>query len=161
LEQQNQDLENLSKKNEENSCLKNLNQGLLEQIRKLKEEKFEKPDIKNIIKSDNEENSHLKNHNQNLLMQIKNLKDDKKSLENKLELLIENEASKFSDDQIQFMENGTITVPIHVIAQEAAKSTKKKTYSDVGVQTTEVSGADSTINKTTSVNEENTIMTVN
>jgi hypothetical protein len=58
LEQENQDLEkNLSKKkNEENTCLKNLNQGLLEQIRKLKEKKLENPGIKGINKSDNGEN---------------------------------------------------------------------------------------------------------
>jgi len=34
------------KKNEENPRLENLNQGLLEQIRKLKEEKLENPDTK-------------------------------------------------------------------------------------------------------------------
>jgi hypothetical protein len=54
-------------KNEEKFRLKNLNQGLLEQIRKLKEEKLENPDIKDINKSDNEKKSCLKNHNQNLL----------------------------------------------------------------------------------------------
>jgi hypothetical protein len=94
-------------------------------------------------------------------MQIKNLKNDKKSLENKLELLIEKEASKFSDEQIQVMENGTITDPIHVTTQEVAKSTEKKTYSDVGVQTMEVLSVDPMINKTTSVNGEDTIPTVN
>ena len=52
--------------------MKNLNQGLLEQIRKLKEENLEKPDIKDIDKSDDEKKSCLKNHNQNLLTQIKN-----------------------------------------------------------------------------------------
>jgi hypothetical protein len=161
LEQENQDLgKKLSKKNEETSRLKNLNQGLLEQIRKLKEEKSENPDIKNIIKSDNEENSRLKNHNQNLLMQIKKLKNDKKSLENKLELLKEKEASKFSDELIQVMKNGTITDPIHITTQEVARSTEKKTYSDVGVQTVEVSSVDPTTNKTTS-NEEDTITAVN
>jgi hypothetical protein len=46
---------NLSEKEEENSRLKNLNQELLEQIRKLKEEKLENPDIKDINKSGNEE----------------------------------------------------------------------------------------------------------
>jgi hypothetical protein len=96
LKQENQYLKkNLSEKNEENSRLKNLNQRLLEQIIKLKEEKLENPDIKDIDKSDNEQNSRLKNHNQNLHTQIKKLKNDKKSLENKLELLIEKEASKF------------------------------------------------------------------
>jgi hypothetical protein len=86
-------------------------------------------------------------------------------LENKLELLIEKEASKFSDEQIQVMENGTITDPIHVTAQEAAKSTEKKTYSDVGVQTMEVlsvlTNRNSSINKTTSVHEENHISKLN
>ena len=126
MEQDNQDLEkNLLEKDEENSRLKNLNQGILEQIRKLKEEKLENPDIKDIDKSDNEENLHLKNHNQNLLTQTKKLKTDKKNLENKLELLIEKEASKFSDEQIQVMENGTITNPIPVTTQRVAKSTKK------------------------------------
>jgi chromosome segregation protein len=158
LEQEYQDLEkNLLETNEENSRLKNLNQGLVEQIKKLKEDKCENLDIKDIVKSDNEEKSRLKNHNQNLLMQIKKLKNDKKSLENKLELLIEKEASKFSDEQIQVMENGTITDPIHVIAQEVAKSTEKKTYSDVGVQTMKVSSVYPTINKTTSINEEDTM----
>jgi hypothetical protein len=42
---------NLSKKEEENSRLKNLNPELLEQIRKLKEEKLENLDIKDINKS--------------------------------------------------------------------------------------------------------------
>jgi hypothetical protein len=59
-------------------------------------------------------------------MQIKTLKSDKKSLENKLELLIEKETSKFSNEQIQVMGNGTITYPVHVTTQEAAKSTEKK-----------------------------------
>jgi hypothetical protein len=42
-------------KKEENSHLKNLNQGLLEQIKKLKEENLENPDIKDINKSNNNE----------------------------------------------------------------------------------------------------------
>jgi hypothetical protein len=91
--------------------LKNLNQRLLEQIKKLKEGEAEKKDMNKVDKSSNEELTRLKNHNQNLLTQIKKLKNDKKSLENKLELLIEKEASKFSDEQIQVMENGTITNP--------------------------------------------------
>jgi hypothetical protein len=49
------------------------------------------------------------------------------------------------------MENGTITDPIHVTAQEAAKSTEKKTTSDVGVQTMEapsiLTNRNSSINK--------------
>jgi hypothetical protein len=47
LKQENQDLKkNLSEKDKENSHLKNLNHELLEQIRKLKEEKLKNPDIK-------------------------------------------------------------------------------------------------------------------
>jgi hypothetical protein len=47
LEQENQELEkNLSEKNEENFHSKSLNHELLEQIRKLKEDKHENPDIK-------------------------------------------------------------------------------------------------------------------
>ena len=134
MEQENQNLEkNISEKNEENSRLRNLNQGLLEQIRKLKEEKLENPDIKDIDKSDNEENSRLKNHNQNLLMQIKKLKNDKRLLENKLEQ-IHKEASKSSGVKIQLMEKGTNTNPIHITAQEDANLVKEKTYRDVGVQ---------------------------
>jgi hypothetical protein len=146
-------------------CLKNLNQGLLEQIRKLKEEKLKNPNIKAIIKSDNEKNSHLKNHNQNLLMQIQKIENDKKSLKNKLELLIEKEASKILNEQIQFMENGTIIDPIHITSQEATKSTEKKTMSNVGVQTMEapsvLTNLNSTINKATSVREENSISKLN
>jgi hypothetical protein len=149
----------LLENSEENSRLKNLNQGLLEQIRKLKE--VEKRDKNRVDKSSNEEHACLKNHNQNLLTQIKKLKNDKRPLENKLELLIEKEASKFLDEQIQVIESGTITDPIHVTTQEATKSTEKKTYSDVGVQTMEVSNVDPTINKTTLVNEEDTIPTIN
>jgi hypothetical protein len=55
-------------------------------------------------------------------------------LENKLELLIEKEALEFLDEQIQVMENGTITYPIHVKAQEDANPFEKKSYRYVGVQ---------------------------
>jgi hypothetical protein len=145
--------------------LKNLNQGLLEQIRELKEEKLENLDYKDIDKSDDEKNSCLKNHNQNLPTQIKKINNDRKSLENKLELLIEKEASKFLDEQIQVMENGTITNPIPVTIQRVAKSTKKKTTSDVGVQTMEapsiLTNRNSAINKATSMHEENHISKLN
>jgi 7-keto-8-aminopelargonate synthetase-like enzyme len=107
----------------------------------------------------------LKNHNQNLLAQIKNNKNDKKSLKNKLELLIENEASKFSNEQIQVMENGTIIDPIHVTTKEATKSIEKRTMSDVEVKTMEYpsvfTNRNSTINKSTLVHEENHISKLN
>jgi hypothetical protein len=76
LEQENQDLRRiLSEKDEETSCLKNLNQILLEQIRMLKEEEAEKEGKNKANKSDKEENSGLKVHNQTLLTQIKKLKE--------------------------------------------------------------------------------------
>jgi hypothetical protein len=114
LEQENQDLEKkLSEKDEENSRLKNLNQRLLEQIKKLKNEKLENPDVKNKVdKVENEELLRLRNHNQNLLTQIKKLKNNKKSLENKLEQIIKKEASKSSDVKIQVVEKGTNTDPV-------------------------------------------------
>jgi hypothetical protein len=119
----------LSKKDEENSRLKNLNQRLLEQIKKLKNEKLENTDVKNKVdKVENEELTCLKNHNQNLLTQIKKLKNDKKLLENKLEQLIEKEASKFSNVKIQVVEKGTNTDPIHITTQEDANPIKKDIF---------------------------------
>jgi predicted RNase H-like nuclease (RuvC/YqgF family) len=167
LEKENQDLEkNYQKKDEDNSCLKNLNQRLLEQIRKLKDEKLESQDIKKKVdKSKKEELARLKNHNQNLLTQIKNLKNDKKSLENKLEQFIEKEASKSSGVKIQVVEKGTNTDPIHITTQEDANPIEEKTYRDVGVQTMEISGVlinkNSAINNATSIHGENKTLKVN
>jgi hypothetical protein len=157
LEQENQDLEkNLSEKNEENSRLNNLNQGLLEQIIKLKEEKLENLYIKDIDKSDNEENLCLKNHNQNLLMQIKKLENDKRSLENKAEQ-IQKVASKSLRLKIQVVEKGTYIDPIHIIAQEDANLVGVKPYRDVGVQTMRTpsvhTNISSSINQVTSMCE--------
>jgi hypothetical protein len=138
---------------------------LLEQIRGLKEEKAENRDMKKVEKSENEELSHLKNHNQNLLTQIKKLKNDKKLLENKLEQLIEKEASKSSDVKIQVVEKGTNTDPIHITTQEGAKSVEVRTFLDVGVQTMEIpsvlTNRNSTINKATPVHEEDIIPKAN
>jgi hypothetical protein len=101
--------EELVRKNEENSSLKNLNERLLVQI----EEEIEKKDMNKVDTSDNEENPHLKNHNINLLMQIKKLKNDKKSLESKVEQLIK-ETSKSSNVKIQVEKKGTNTDPINI-----------------------------------------------
>jgi len=93
LEQENRYLKkNLLETHEENSHLKNLNQRLLEQIRMLKIEESEKDDKNKVDKSNNKENLRLKVHNQSLLTQIKKLKSDKKSLQNKLEQLINKES---------------------------------------------------------------------
>jgi hypothetical protein len=58
----------------------------------LKIEESEKDDKNKVDKSDNKENLRLKVHNQSLLTQIKKLKSDKKSLQNKLEQLINKES---------------------------------------------------------------------
>jgi len=71
------------------NSIRKLNEGLLEQIKKLKDEKFENPSIKNRVnKSENEKLSGLRNHSQNLLKQIEKLKNANKWLEDKLEQLI-------------------------------------------------------------------------
>jgi hypothetical protein len=60
---------------------------LLEQIKRLKDEKLENQDIKNKVDklANEEELSCLRDHNQHLLTQIKKLKNDMKLLQNKLE----------------------------------------------------------------------------
>jgi hypothetical protein len=57
----------------------------------LKEEESEKEDKNKVDKVDKEENSRLKIHNQNLLAQIKKIKSDKKTIQDKLEQLINKE----------------------------------------------------------------------
>jgi len=87
LEQENQDLENkLSEKEEESSCLKNLNQRLLKQIKGLQEK----------------------------------------------------EASKSSDVKIQVMAKGTNTDLANIKTQENSNPVEEKTYTDVGVQTMDI-----------------------
>jgi cell division protein FtsB len=92
----------ITDKNEEISRLKDHSQKLLAQIKKSKDTKQciqkleqENQDLgrKKLSKKE-EESSCLKNHNQNLFTQIKKLKNDKRSSKNKLEQLIEKEASK-------------------------------------------------------------------
>jgi hypothetical protein len=170
LEQEKEDLEkefkkNLSEKVEENSCLRNLNQKLLEQIKGLKEEKADNRDMKIVEKSVNGELLCVRNHNQILLTQIGKLKNDKKLLENNLDQLIQKEASKFSDVKIQVVEKGTNTYLIHITTQEGAISVEVRTTSDVGVQTMVIPSVltiiNSAINKATPVHEEDIIPKAN
>jgi hypothetical protein len=149
LEHENQDLEkSLLEKNEENSDLKNLNQRLLEQIRMLKEQEFEKEDNNKVDKLDKEENLHLKIHNQSLLTQIKKLKSDKKSLQNKLEQLINKqslvdkeimtgpmELEKSSNVKISIADKGINTDPVKLTTQKDANPTDVKRSSHVEVET--------------------------
>jgi hypothetical protein len=103
-------------------------------------------------------------HNQNLVLQIKKLKNDKRSLENKLEQ-IQKDASKSSGVNIQVVEKGTNTDPIHVTTQEDVNPVEKKTYRDVGVQTmgtpSVCTNRSSSINQSTSMHEENRIPKLN
>jgi hypothetical protein len=142
----------ITEKNEEISRLKDHNKKLLTQIKKAKVTKQygkkleqEKEDLEKELKKNlsekEEENSRLKNLNQELLEQIRKLKEDK--LEN----------PDIKDINKSGNEEST--------AQEAAKSTKKKTTSDVEVQTMEapniLTNQNSAINKATSMHEENHI----
>ena len=67
---------------------------MLEQIKKLQDEKLDIQDIENEIDTskNKEEFSHLRGHNQSLLMQSKKLNNDKKSLEERLEKFTNKEA---------------------------------------------------------------------
>jgi hypothetical protein len=125
----------------------------------------ENQDLGKKLSEKEEESSRLKDHNQNLLTQIKKLKNDKKSLENKLEQLIEKEALKSSDVEVQVVEKGTNTDPIHITTQEGAKSVQEKTFSDVEEQTMGIrsilTNKNSTINKATPRHEEEIISKVN
>jgi len=136
LEQENQDLgKKLLKKDGDNTRLRNHNQMLLEQIRKLKDGKLENQDIKNKVdKSENEELACLKNQNRNLLTQIKKLKNDKKSLEIKIEQLIRKEASKSSEVKIQVVEKGINLDLINIKTKEDVNRVEVKTYSEIPSQ---------------------------
>jgi hypothetical protein len=119
LEQENQDLgKKLSGNDEEASCLKNLNQNLLEQIKKMKDEKLENRNIINKVgkSEDEEEISHLRVHNQNLLTQIKKLKHDKKTLQEKL------------DRKTSLVDKETMTDPINLTTQKDANPTDVKKF---------------------------------
>jgi hypothetical protein len=120
FEQENQGLkEKLTEKEEESSCLRNLNQKLLEQIKSLKDERRENLESKNKDdkSEDKEELLRLRRHNQDLLTQIKKLKHDKKSLQGELyrkTSLIDKETmtnpiENLSDTQILTVEKGTNT----------------------------------------------------
>ena len=63
----------------------------------------------------NEEVSQFKNHSEKIVSQIKKLKKDKKSLENKVQQLIEKEASNVG---IQVDDKTTNTDSVNVTTQE-------------------------------------------
>jgi hypothetical protein len=83
LEQENRGLkEKSTEKEEEISCIRNLNQKLLEQIKILKDERNENLESEKDNRSKNkEEVLRLRQHNQDLLTQIKKFKHDKKYLQ--------------------------------------------------------------------------------
>jgi len=63
-------------------------------------------------------------------MQIKKLKKDKNSLENKVQQLIEKEASNV---EVQVEEKGINIDPVNIITQEEGKLFEEKTHIDVVV----------------------------
>jgi hypothetical protein len=142
----------ITEKNEEISRLKNHQKKLLAQIKKAKvtkqygkkleqeKEDLEKEFKKNLSEKE-EENYRLKNLNQELLEQIRKLKEEK------LENPDIKDINKLGNEES--------------IAQEATKSTKIKTTSDVEVQMIKdpniLTNQNSTINKVTSTHEENHI----
>jgi hypothetical protein len=128
FEQENQGLkEKLTKKEEESSCLRNLNQKLLEQIKSLKDERRENLELKNKDdkSEDKEELLRLKRHNQDLLTQIKRLKHDKKTLQENL------------DRKTSLVDKETMTDPINLTTQKEANLADVKKFSNVEVQTSQ------------------------
>ena len=106
----------------------------------------------------NEEVSRLKDHSEKLLMQIKKLKKENKLLENKVQQLIEKEASNV---EIQVDEKKTNINPINNTAQEADKLVEVKMYSKVAVPTTKDSSEDPEINHSTSITKGNQVLQIN
>ena len=125
FEQENQDLgKKLSGKDEEASRLKNLNQKLFEEIKKMKDVKPENRNIINKVGKSEDELSRLRVHNQNLLTQIKKLKHDKKTLQEKL------------DHKTLLVDKEMMTDPINLTTQKDANPADVKKISNVEVQTT-------------------------
>lgn len=104
-------------------------------------------EVDKITAEKNEEVSRLKDHSEKVLTQIKKLKKGKKSLENKVQPLIEKETSNIED---QVEEKGINTDPVHVTAQEEDKPVEEKTHLDVIVQTMNIPSEGFVTNSTTS-----------
>ena len=58
-------------------------------------------EVNKITTNKNEKVARLKDHNEKLLTQVKKLKKDKYSLENKVQELVENEASKSPNIEVK------------------------------------------------------------
>jgi hypothetical protein len=117
--------------------------------------KDEKPENQDIIteveKSDNEEEFlRLRVHKKSLLTEIKKLKSDKKSLQNKLDQLINKESlvnketviepmelEKYSDVNNTIVDKGINTEIVNLTTQKDANPTNVKRYSNVEVQTSQ------------------------
>jgi len=123
-------------------------------------------ELDEIITDKNEEISRLKSHSQNLIAQIKKLKGEKLQQET-LKQLVRKKSTidkETMNDPIEVKKSST--VKIHV-AEEGTNTNLVEvgTTSDVEVQTMEVpsvlTNKSSSINKTTSVHEENKTLKVN
>jgi hypothetical protein len=148
LKQENQGLkEKLTENEEEISCLRNLNQKLLEQIKSLKDERRENLESKNKDdkSEDKEELLRLKRHNQDLLTQIKRLKHDKKSLQEELDhktSIIDKETmtepmelKKSLDVKVSILDKGINIEPINLTTQKDVNPIDVKRSSNVEEET--------------------------
>jgi hypothetical protein len=125
---------------------------LIEQIKKMKNEKLNNQDIiSEVGKSKNEEELLcLRVHDRSLLTQIKKLKSDKKLLHNELDQLINKESlfdketmvepmelENSSDVNISIMDKGINIDPFNLMTQKDANPTNVKRSSNVEVQKSE------------------------
>jgi hypothetical protein len=88
------------------------------------------------------------------------LQENQKSMQN-----MQKEIDKIITDKNEEISRGTNTNPINVTTQEDANPVEEKTYRDVGIQTmgtpSVLTNQNSTINKATSIREENHISKLN
>ena len=109
-------------------------------------------EIDKITTNKNEEVARLKDHNDKLLTQIKKLKKDKKSLENKVQQLVENKASNV---EIRVEEKETGTNAVNVITQEEDKQVAKDANLEVVVPAMNISSESYVTSSITSSPKEN------
>jgi len=112
-------------------------------------------EIDKVTANRNEEVLRLKDHSEKLLTQIKKLKKDKKSLKDKLEHCIQEEASRSLVVTSPVEDKETKTEPINNRTQEEDQSVEGKTLSHVTIQMMKIPNEDCVLNSTTVVLEGN------
>jgi hypothetical protein len=151
-ERQKQNLEGkLQEKDKDISYLKDHNQNLLVQLneskdKKHRDQKLEQANhdlIKKLSEKD-EENCRLKAHNQSLLTQIKKIKSDKKTVQDKLEQLINKESlvdketmtepmelQKSSNGKNLMVDKAINTDPVNLTTQRDSVDVKRSSHVEV------------------------------